>query len=114
MAKTPTTQELLLKLQILELNQQWLNRVLVAYGLPIGTWLSPFKAATVLGISIDRIKTEIERAERMRALGKRGDVSYGRHYRNSQDPQAQQATWQVNVVEFAKLLEIPPDSRKVE
>ncbi|WP_204151897.1 hypothetical protein [Leptolyngbya sp. CCY15150] len=113
MAKPPSIRELLLKIQILELNQQWLNRVLIAYGLPIGTWLSPFKAASVLGVSLDRIKLEVERAERLRALGKKGDIVYGQHYRNGQDPEAQQASWQINVVEFSKILDIPPDQRKV-
>jgi hypothetical protein len=36
----------------------------------------------------------------MRSLGKRGDVSYGIHYRNIQDPEVGQPTWQIHVAAF--------------
>ena len=59
------------RLSLLEAQQQWVYRVLETYGIK-GLWLSPGKASPLLGISRDRILSEIERAERMRALGKRG------------------------------------------
>lgn len=90
----------------------WIERVFETYGIK-GLWLSPAKAAPLLGISRDRIMTEIERAETMRATGKRGDLIYATHYRNIQDIEAEQPTWQVHVANFDQVLAIPPDRRKV-
>lgn len=90
----------------------WIERVFEAYGVK-GLWLSPAKAALLLGISRDRIMAEIERAEDMRALGKRGDLVYGKHYRNIQELGAEQPTWQVHVAKFDQVLSIPPDQRKI-
>lgn len=109
----PSLSDLHAKLQLLETNLQYLNRSLRAYGLPIGLWLSPSKAAIVLGISGDRIKREIQRAEQQRATGKKGDLVYGKHYRNDQDPEAIDPTWKVNIIEFSEFLKIPPDDRQL-
>ncbi|MGF1499263.1 MAG: hypothetical protein ACFB8W_20920, partial [Elainellaceae cyanobacterium] len=68
--------ELSKRLTVLEAQQQWVQRVLETYGIK-GLWLSPGKASPLLGVSRDRILAEIERAERMRASGKRGDLTYG-------------------------------------
>jgi len=76
-------------------------------------WLWPAKAAALLGVSRDRIMNEIETAELMRILKKRGDVIYGTHYRNIQNPNSENATWQVHVLKFEEVLAIPPDQRKV-
>jgi len=99
------------RLSLLEAQQQWVYRVLETYGIK-GLWLSSGKASPLLGISRDRILSEIERAERMRALCKRGDVNYGIHYRNIQDPEVGQPTWQVRVAAFDQVLAIPPEQRK--
>ena len=104
--------ELNKRLTLLEAQQQWIYRVLETYGIK-GLWLSPGKASPLLGISRDRIIAEIDRAERMRALGKRGDVTYGVHYRNIQDPEVVQPTWQVHVAAFDQVLAIPPEQRKI-
>jgi hypothetical protein len=90
----------------------WIERVFETYGIK-GLWLSPGKAAPLLGVSRDRIMTEIERAEGLRALGKRGDLVYGTHYRNIQDLEVEQPTWQIQVANFDQVLAIPPDQRKV-
>lgn len=100
------------RLKTLEAEHAWIRQMLEAFGLE-GPWLSPAKAATALGLSRDRIMDEIELAEQYRIKNKRGDVVYGRHYRNIQNPLTSvKAAWQVNVVEFQKVLEIPPDERR--
>lgn len=68
--------ELHQRLSLLEAQQQWVQRVLETYGIK-GLWLSPGKASPLLGVSRDRIIAEIERAERMRATNKRGDLTMG-------------------------------------
>jgi len=108
----PKRVDLSKRVEILEAQQQWVNQVLGTYGIR-GSWLSPAKAAELLGISRDRIMAEIDRAENMRALGKRGDLIYGVQYRNIQDPEVEQPTWQVHVIEFGYVLTIPPDQRKI-
>jgi len=97
----------------LEERQRWLERVFEAYGIK-GLWLSPAKAAPLLGISRDRIMSEIERGERMRITGKKSDLIYNIHYRNIQDPEVEQPTWQVHVANFDQILAIPPEQRKVD
>jgi len=96
----------------LEERQKWVERVFESYGIR-GLWLSPAKAAPLLGVSRDRIMTEIELAEKFRIAKKSGDVHYGIHYRNIQDPGVEQSTWQVHIAHFDRLLMIPPDQRKV-
>ena len=96
----------------LEERQRWVERVFETYGIK-GLWLSPGKAAPLLGVSRDRIMTEIDRAEQMRIAGKAGDAVYGTHYRNIQDPDVGQPTWQIHVANFDAVLVIPPDQRKV-
>jgi hypothetical protein len=100
------------RLTLLEAQQQWVYRVFETYGIK-GLWLSPGKASALLGISRDRILAEVERAAKMRSLGKRGDVSYGIHYRNIQDPEVGQPTWQIHVAAFDQVLAIPPEQRKI-
>lgn len=91
---------------------EWIERVFETYGVK-GLWLSPAKASPLLGISRDRIMTEIDRAEAMRIAGKRGDLAYGTHYRNIQDPIVEQPTWQIHVANFDQVMVIPPDKRKI-
>jgi len=100
------------RIEFLEAHLQWMQRVLESYGIR-GVWLSPARAAALLGVSRDRIMAEIETAESMRVLNKRGDLIYGVHYRNIQDPNSENATWQVHVIKFEEVLAIPPDQRKV-
>jgi hypothetical protein len=104
--------ELHQRLSLLEAQQQWVQRVLETYGIK-GLWLSPGKASPLLGVSRDRIIAEIERAERMRATHKRGDLTYGVHYRNIQDPDSSTPTWQIHILKFEMILAIPPDQRKI-
>lgn len=119
MPKTPSTTDLMAMIEALQLKtaqleerQRWIERVFEAYGIK-GLWLSPAKAAPLLGISRDRIMVEIERAESMRIAGKNGDAIYGTHYRNIQDAEVGSPTWQVHVANFDQILLIPPDQRKV-
>lgn len=91
---------------------EWIERVFETYGIR-GPWLSPAKASSLLGISRDRIMSEIERAEAMRALGKSSDLIYGTHYRNIQDPTVEQPTWQIHAANFDQVMAIPPDRRRV-
>lgn len=104
--------EFLKRLAIIEAQQQWISRILESQGIK-GSWLSPKEAASLLGVSRDRIIAEIERAEKLRALNKKGDLVYGKHYRNIQDPEAERPTWQVHIAEFDRVLAIPPDERKL-
>lgn len=104
--------DLLKRVAILETQQQWINRVLESQGIR-GSWLSPKEASPLLGVSRDRIIAEIERAEKLRTFNKKGDLTYGKHYRNIQDPEAERPTWQVHVAEFDRVLAIPPDERKL-
>jgi hypothetical protein len=84
------------------------NALRVMFGVS-GVWMSPQKASAFLGWSRDRIVDEIRLAERCRALGHNWHVQYGVHYRNDQSAEASEATWKVNVQEFYKLTQIPPD-----
>lgn len=99
------------RLTLLEAQQQWVYRVLETYGIK-GLWLSPGKASALLGISRNRILAEVERAEKMRSLGKCGNVNYGIHYRNIQDPEVGQPTWQIHVAALNQVLAILPSSGK--
>ncbi|MDA0267517.1 MAG: hypothetical protein O2890_04230 [Cyanobacteria bacterium] len=101
------------RLARVENQQLWMNRVLESYGIR-GTWLSPAKAAPLLGVGRDRIVAEVERAEQARVLGQPSDLRYGHDYRNVQDPAlSEKPTWQINVTGFDRVLAIPPDERKV-
>lgn len=119
MAKPLTIADLLAEIELLKLKhaqleerQRWVERVFETYGIK-GLWLSPAKAAPLLGISRDRIMGEIERAEQLRAANKSCDLTYGLHYRNIQDPDVSLATWQVHVANFDQILSIPPEQRQV-
>jgi len=119
MAKPLSLADLLTEIEALKLRhsqleerQRWIERVFETYGIK-GLWLSPAKAAPLLGISRDRIMSEIERGERMRIAGKKGDLTYNVHYRNIQDPNVEQPTWQVHIANFDQILAIPPEQRKV-
>jgi len=104
--------ELQKRLAIVEAQQQWINCILEAQGIK-DSWCSLFGGAPLLGVGRDRIITEIERAEKLRTFSKKGDLVYGKHYRNIQDPEAERPTWQVHIAEFALVLAIPPDERKL-
>jgi hypothetical protein len=110
MTPRPTLAELHKRIERLEAQQQWVNRVLEAYGIR-GLWLSPAKAAPLLGVSRDRIMAEIDRAESLRKSQKPGDVLYGTHYRNIQEVDVKIPTWQVHVANLDAVLAIPPDCR---
>lgn len=90
----------------------WIERVFESYGIR-GLWLSPEKAAPLLGISRDRIMLELSRAENARANHRKSDLVYGTHYRNIQDVMGDRPSWQVQVASFDKILQIPPEQRKV-
>lgn len=108
-----TLVELTRKLAVLEAQQEWVTAVLQAYGIQ-GVWLSPAKAASILNVSRDRLMGEIHRAERLRVKKKKGDCLYDVHYRDDRDPEeGVEPVWKVNIIEFRKLLAIPPDERKV-
>lgn len=99
-------------LEELQHRVEWLESVLLAYGIS-GPWLSPAKAAKILGFSRDKIIDEIHAAEKARATGKRSDLIYGTHYRNIASPESMEPTWQVNVTQFSKVVGgTPPESRK--
>ncbi len=112
MNKRPTMAELMQRIVRIEAEQTWMRRVFSAYGIN-GLWVSPEQAGKMLNISRDRIMREIRRAEEMRIEKKKGDVVLGVHYRNIQDPEAAQPTWQVNVEEFEKIFMIAPEHRKL-
>ena len=100
------------RLSLLEAQQQWVYRVLETYGIK-GLWLSPGKASPLLGISRDRILTEIERAEKNASPRQAGVTSTTAFInRNIQDPEVGQPTWQVHVAAFDQVLAIPPEQRK--
>ena len=108
-----TFEKLEQRLARLEAQQKWVSRVLEAYGIR-GVWLSPAKAAALLGVGRDRIIAEIERAEQARVLKRPSDRRYGQDYRNVQDPaDSEKPTWKVNITGFDRILAIPPDERKV-
>jgi hypothetical protein len=103
------------KIAQLEVTQSWMQQLLETQGIK-GPWLSPAKAAAIIGVSRDRLMDEIEAAERLRAQGKKGDLIYGIHYRNIaniHDPDVDSSTWQIHFVKFADIMTIPPDQRKV-
>ncbi|MBE9178653.1 hypothetical protein IQ268_08780 [Oculatella sp. LEGE 06141] len=109
----PNIGELNQRLALLEAQQEWITAILQAYGIQ-GVWLSPGKAASILGVTRDRIMGEIRRAERLRAVRKRGDCLYDVHYRDDRDPEeGVEPVWKANIIEFRKLLAIPPDERKL-
>lgn len=108
-----TSEKLEQRLARLEAQQKWVSRVLEAYGIR-GVWLSPAKAAALLGVGRDHIIAEIERAEQARTLKCPSDLRCGHDYRNVQDPtNSEKPTWQVNITGFDRVLSIPPDERKV-
>jgi hypothetical protein len=110
--KRPTIEQLSQQVQRLESELDWMRRVLSMHGIN-GLWCSPEQAGKLLNVSRDRIMREIRRAEEMRVTKKPGDLKMGVHYRNIQDPEAGQPTWQINVQEFEKLLTIAPEHRKL-
>jgi hypothetical protein len=113
--KQHTLADLAAKISQLEAAQEWMKQLLETQGIK-GPWLSPAKAAAIIGVSRDRIMDEIEAAEKLRVKGKKGDVFYGIHYRNIaniHDPSIESSTWQVHFVKFAEVLAIPPDQRNI-
>lgn len=112
MSKRPTIEELVQRIVRIEVEQTWMRRVFSAYGIN-GLWVSPEQAGKLINISRDRIMREIRRAEEMRIEKKKADMILGVHYRNIQDPEASQPTWQVNVEEFEKILMIAPENRRI-
>lgn len=110
--RQPTIAQLHKQLQQLRELVSWQGRILEAHGVP-GPWLSPAKAAPLLGVSRDRVMDEIRLAEQLRLNGKKSDLSYGVHYRNIGMADSQSPTWQVHLGKFGELLAIPPEQRKV-
>lgn len=92
----------------------WMQQVLATQQIK-GPWVSPAKAAELLGVSRDRIMQEVGAAEACRAIQEKHDLAYGQHYRNIQDPSVsgERATWQINFVEFQGILNTPPDRRNL-
>lgn len=111
-----TLVKLAAKISQLETEQQWMRQVLEVQGIK-GPWLSPAKAALLIGVSRDRVMDEIHASESLRAKGKKGDITYGIHYRdiiNIHDREVESSTWQVHIVRFAEIMAIPPNQRKVD
>lgn len=79
-------------------------------GLP-GLWYSPQQAADLLGVSRDRVMAEIRAAETARASKRRSLCQYGVHYRDVREISSATPRWQVQVQQFEKLLNTPPDER---
>ncbi|MBE9178748.1 hypothetical protein IQ268_09265 [Oculatella sp. LEGE 06141] len=102
-----------LKAEMLSMREQlsWMSRIFSAYGIR-GPWLTPPKAAPLLGLSHDRIIDEIDRAETLRMLGKQGDLVYGTHYRDDRSTESSSASWKVHVANFDEFLKTPPDQRR--
>jgi|GEM_PF-849605 len=111
MAKQLNLQSLLSRIEQQDETIAWMRQVLATQQID-GPWVSPDVAATLLCVSRHRVMNEIQSAEVQRANRQSGDLAYGQHYRNVQDPIASRPTWQVNFVEFKKILDIPPDRRK--
>ncbi|MBW4619297.1 MAG: hypothetical protein KME17_08050 [Cyanosarcina radialis HA8281-LM2] len=95
------------RVRVLEQKVEWMSQILSAHSID-GPWLSPAKAAAILGVSRHRLIEEIQQAQ----LEKNTDLKCGIHYRHKGKVGAVRPSWQVNVVEFAKLLAIPPQHRK--
>lgn len=98
-------------LEALKAKVDWMEQILKANGVE-GPWLTPPRAAPILGVSRDKILAEIKNAEYRRANRKPSDLTYGTHYRNVADPGAEVPAWQVHITEFAEFLKIPPEERK--
>lgn len=110
-----TLSKLAPKINQLEVEQQWVRQVLEVQGIK-GPWLSPTKAALLIGVSRDRIMDEIKATEVLRTRGKKGDLIYGVHYRNIaniHDPDVETSTWQVHLVKLIEIMAIPPEQRCV-
>ena len=76
-----------------------------ALGLPTSPWVSPQQAGTLLGTSRSRINEEIQKAEHARIHKLKFDLAWGTHYRKNG------AHWQVNPVEFERVIFLPPEQR---
>ncbi|PSB00837.1 hypothetical protein [Merismopedia glauca] len=95
------------RIQVLEQKIEWMSQILAAHRID-GPWLSPAKAAPILGVSRQHLIAEIQQAQ----LQKNSDLKCGIHYRHKGKAGAIRPSWQINVVEFAKVLAIPPQYRK--
>lgn len=100
------------KYSLLEAERDFLRSILRTFGIE-GHWLSPAKAAILIGSSRDRIMSDIETAELLRMQGKKSDLEYGVHYRNDRATTSDQPTWKVNILEYPKVFKIPPEQRRV-
>jgi len=100
------------KCNLLEAERDFLRSILRAFGIE-GHWLSPAKAAILLGSSRDRIMSDIETAELLRMQKRKSDLEYGVHYRNDRATTSEQPTWKVNILEYPKVFKIPPEQRKM-
>jgi hypothetical protein len=92
---------------MLEQKVEWMSQILAARSIE-GAWLSPAKAAAILGVSRHRLMEEIQQVQ----LQKNSDLKCGIHYRHKGKAGAVRPNWQVNAVEFAKVLTIPPQHRQ--
>jgi hypothetical protein len=105
-------EEMKLRVSKAEATSQLALVVMAAHGIR-SQWLSPSKAAIILSTNKKRLYEEIESAERLRVQKKKGDCTYGVHYRNDQTVNSSEPTWKVNVLTFGDVLAIPPDQRKL-
>lgn len=92
---TKLESELNKRLKAVEQQIQWMRRILEVHGVS-GPWLSPQKAADLLGVSRSLIVERIKSAESGRANG----LTYGEHYRNIAAQDASEPTWQVHLLNF--------------
>lgn len=100
--------ELTKKIEELEQRLNWQSQVLAAHG--ICQWANLSDAASLLSVPQTFLKTEIENAENARLQHKKSDCIYGIHYRNIQH--GENRRFQINLMEFSKLLAIPPEQRQ--
>jgi len=83
--KTATIADLSKELAQVRAELEWIRQVLAANRFE-GPWLSPPDAAALIGVSADRILSEIKAAERLRQARKKSDLIYGEHYFNAMNP----------------------------
>lgn len=88
-----------------------LTKIFEACGLPISPWLTPAEAAKILGISRDRLITEIQQAEQARLRRQKYPFTYGKHYRNIADANGHRPTWQLNLGQAELYFRLPPEQR---
>lgn len=105
-----TIKELRRQLRLHDRRLEAFEAIFQASGLP-GLWCSPQQAADLLGVSRDRVMTEVKAAEAARTAKQKCICKYGQHYRDVRKSDSVTPTWQIQVAKFEQLLNTPPDER---